>query len=137
MTEHPSRVWKLRMWFLLESNDISTLSAETRVREIRRTHQTCPAKFENVQRRAIVKSNQMSGEKLEMSGEAQINFAIWKVVTIENPCDPPEPEDDKQSQSRLQTLIAGKCNVQCKRHDHNNRVQHLHFGLEKLETEGE
>ena len=57
-----------------------------RVREIRGTRRTCPAEFENVRRRAIVKSNQMSGEKLEMSGEAQNNFAysdmcnLWKTV---------------------------------------------------------
>ncbi len=31
--------------------------------------------FGNVWRRAVVKFNQMSGEKLEMSGEAQNNFA--------------------------------------------------------------
>ena len=46
-----------------------------RVREIRRTRRTCPAIFENVRRRAVVKFNQMSVEKLEMSGEAQNNFA--------------------------------------------------------------
>ncbi len=46
-----------------------------RVREIRRTRRTCPAKFGNVRRRAVVEFNQMSGEKLEMSGEAQNNFA--------------------------------------------------------------
>ena len=31
--------------------------------------------LKNVRRKAIVKSNQMSGEKLKMSGEAQNNFA--------------------------------------------------------------
>ena len=57
-----------------------------RVCEIRRTSRTCPAKFGNVRRRAIVKSNQMSGEnlemsseKLEMSGEAQNNFTYSAV----------------------------------------------------------
>ncbi len=46
-----------------------------RVREIRWTRRTCPVNLENVRRRAIVKSNQMSGEKLEMSDEAQNDFA--------------------------------------------------------------
>ena len=50
------------------------LNGRGRVCEIRRICQTCPAKFENVQRRAIVQCNQMSGEKQEMSGEAQNNF---------------------------------------------------------------
>ena len=44
----------------------------TRVHEIRRT---CPANFGNVRQRAVFKFKQMSGEKLQMSGEAQNNFA--------------------------------------------------------------
>ena len=46
-----------------------------RVCEIRQTRRTCPAKFGNLRRRAVVEFNQMFGEKLEMSGEAQNNFA--------------------------------------------------------------
>ncbi len=53
----------------------SLLLFSDRVREIRRTRQTYPANFGNVRRRAVVKFNQMSGEKLEMSGKAQNNFA--------------------------------------------------------------
>ena len=45
------------------------------VREVRRTRRTCPANFQNVRRRAAVKFNQMSGEKLQMSGEAEKDFA--------------------------------------------------------------
>ena len=48
---------------------------ESKVREIRRTRRTCPAKFENVRRRVVVKFNQMSGKKLEMSGKVLNNFA--------------------------------------------------------------
>ena len=49
--------------------------------EVRRTCRTSPAKIENVRRRAPVKFNQMSGEEVEMSGEAQKNF----VYTGKNP----------------------------------------------------
>ncbi len=45
------------------------------VREVHRTRRTCPANFQNVRRRAAVKFNQMSGEKLQMSGEAEKDFA--------------------------------------------------------------
>ena len=48
---------------------------DTRVLSIRRTRRTCPANFGNVRRRAVVKFNQMSGKKLEMSGQAQNKFA--------------------------------------------------------------
>ena len=47
-----------------------------------RVHEICPANFGNVWRRAVVKFNQMSGEKLEMSSEAQNNFAYSGVVTL-------------------------------------------------------
>ena len=46
----------------------------TRLPEIRRSRRTCPANFQNVRRRAVVKFNQMSGERLQMSGEAQKVF---------------------------------------------------------------
>ena len=63
----------------------SDLKHKLRVREIRRTRRTCPANFGNVRRRAVVKSNQMSGEKLEMSGEAQNNFAYSGYVMAVGP----------------------------------------------------
>ncbi len=42
--------------------------------EVRRTCRTSPAKIKNVRRKAPVKFNQMSGEEVEMSSEAQKNF---------------------------------------------------------------
>ena len=45
-----------------------------RLPEIRRSRRTCPANFQNVRRRAAVKFNQISGEKLQMSGEAEKVF---------------------------------------------------------------
>ncbi len=53
------------------------------VREVRRTRRTCPANFQNVRRRATVKFNQMSGEKLEMSGEAKKDFAYTATSKIQ------------------------------------------------------
>ncbi len=47
---------------------------DNRLPEIRRSRRTCPANFRNVRRRAVVKFNQMSGERLQMSGEAQKVF---------------------------------------------------------------
>ncbi len=44
------------------------------VREVCWTRRTCPANFQNVRIRAAVKFNQMSGEKLQMSGEAKEDF---------------------------------------------------------------
>ena len=61
------------------------LNGRGRVRKIHWTRQTCPAKFENVRRRAIVQFNKMSGEKLEMSGKAQSNFAYSGRGTILGP----------------------------------------------------
>ena len=49
-----------------------TFTQKNSVREVRRT---CPASFQNVRRRAAVKFNQMSGEKVQMSGEAKKDFA--------------------------------------------------------------
>ncbi len=48
--------------------------AYVRLPEIRRSRRTCPANFQNVRRRAVVKFNQMSGERPQMSGEAQKVF---------------------------------------------------------------
>ena len=45
-----------------------------RVREVRWTRRTCPANFQNIRRRAAAKFNQMSCEKLQMSGEAKKDF---------------------------------------------------------------
>ena len=42
--------------------------------EIRRSRRTYPANFQNVRRRAVVKFNKMSGERPQMSGEAQKVF---------------------------------------------------------------
>ncbi len=50
--------------------------------EVRRTCRTSPAKTENVRRGATVKFNQMSGEEVKMSGEAQKNF----VYSGRDPC---------------------------------------------------
>ncbi len=41
---------------------------------------TSPAKIKNVRRRVPVKFNQMSGEEVEMSGEAQKNFVYTGYV---------------------------------------------------------
>ncbi len=60
---------------LLRNYNCQAVKLRRRVLEIRRTRRTCPANFGNVRRRALVKFNQMSGEKLQMSGEAQKNFA--------------------------------------------------------------
>ena len=51
------------------------LVTNCRVHEICQSRRTCPANFGNVRRRAVVKFNQMSCKKLEMSSEAQNNFA--------------------------------------------------------------
>ena len=42
--------------------------------EVRRTCRTCPAKLKNDRRGPPVKFNQMSGEEVQMSGEAKRNF---------------------------------------------------------------
>ncbi len=39
--------------------------------EVRRTCRTCPATMKNVRRRAPLEFNQMSGDEVEMSGEAK------------------------------------------------------------------
>ncbi len=59
--------------------------ADCSVREVRRTRRTCPANFQNVRRRAAVKFNEMSGEKLQMSGEAKKDFAytVQKLIKRE------------------------------------------------------
>ncbi len=51
-----------------------TFVYESSLHEVRRTCRTSPAKMKNVRRRAPVKFNQMSGEEVKMSGEAQKNF---------------------------------------------------------------
>ncbi len=57
-----------------------TLSS-SRLREIRQSRQACLTNFENVWRRAVVEFNQMSDEKLQMSGEAQKFFTYPAQVT--------------------------------------------------------
>ncbi len=54
-----------------------TRPTHSSLREVRRT---CLANFQNVRRRAAVKFNQMSGEKLQMSGEAKKDFAYTAIV---------------------------------------------------------
>ena len=50
--------------------------------EVRRTCRTSPVKTKNVWRRATVKFNQMSGEEVKMSGEAQKDFVYSEAGKI-------------------------------------------------------
>ena len=61
---------------------LTSASSYSRVCEIRRTRRLCPANFGSVQLRGVVRFNQMSGKKLEMSGKAQNNFAYSSCFII-------------------------------------------------------
>ncbi len=58
---------------------------EGSLHEVRQTCRTSPAKMKNVRRRAPVKFNQMSGEEVKMSGEAQKNF-VYTVKDFKYRC---------------------------------------------------
>ncbi len=65
-------------------NFISLLFARLPNSSLHEVRRTSPAKVKNVRRRATVKFNQMSGEEVKMSGEAQKNF-VYSVILTCNP----------------------------------------------------